>query len=368
MTDLPALLRDSEFRRRLLLTLGAFGIYCLGIWIPIPGVDMASLIEHYQPGSLSSAIQRLSVLALGMTPMLSALVLIEIGMMAWPPMRKWATTSAPNARSLDGWVIVLTLAIAGFQANGVAVGLEGIDGLVHSPGLAFRAGVIATLVAGTALLAWMASLVTRYGLGSGFLLLLAAPLLMALPSLLPSQVLAWGEASRLSIPLTLAVFLAAAYALVLAGRMAPTLAGTGQLLWPVLVAYTIAPLLLVSLLLVFPDETFFSAIESLKFGQPWRVLIFPALTLVFYCLRARSLAHSGLGAEEPTRWVLPAALAVFAVALSELLIFSLPAPLALDGRNVTILVAFAVAILGGLGLRHSSAASPDSQSQPTDTI
>jgi preprotein translocase subunit SecY len=367
MADLAAFLRDPEFRQRSLVTLGVFGIYCLGIWIPLPGVDIAALVGQYQPGSLSSAIDRLSLLALGMTPMLSALVLVEIILMAWPPLRRWAASAAPNGKSLDGWVIILTLAIAGYQANGIAVALEGIEGLVPAPGLAFRGGVIVTLVAGTAFLAWMASLVTRFGIGSGFLLLLAAPLLLALPSLFPSHILAWGEASKFTIPLTLAAFLAAAYALVMAGRLAPTLAGTGQMLWPVLVAYTIAPWLLMLTLLVYPPETFFTAIESLKPGQPGRLLMLPVLTFVFYLLRARSLAHARATTDEAIRWM-PGLLVVFAVGVSELALFWLPAPLALDGRNVVILVAFALSIIAGLGLRHSSAGAQDSKFRPGDPI
>jgi hypothetical protein len=367
MADFPALLRQSTFRRRLAVTLGALAIYCAGIWIPIPGINIAPIWDSSHPATLSSAAQRLSVLALGMTPILSALVLIEMLLMAWPPLRKSATAAEPNGRSLEGWVMLIALAIAGYQANGIAVSLEDIAGMVPSPGLAFRVGVIATLVAGTAFLAWLAALVTRHGLGSGFLLLLAAPLLLALPSLLPSQALVWEDAIRFSIPLTLAVLIVAAYALVQACHMAPALAATGQMLWPVLVAYTLTPWLFVSLLLVFPTETFLSAIENLKPGQPGRLVILPALTLLFYFLRARSLATSGLKTEEDPRWI-PALLVAFAVMVSELLIFFLPAPLALDGHDVAILVAFALAIIGGLDLRHWSAGTRDSQFRPGDPI
>jgi hypothetical protein len=358
---------EGSLLRRGLLTMGALAAYCVGSWIMVPGVDASTLIGQESPGWLSSAIGRISILALGMVPLLSALVLAEIVLIAAPPLRRWTAASEANETSFNGWIVLLSLAIAGYQANGIAVGLEGIDSLVPQPGLAFRAGVIATLVAGTAFLIWLAALVTRHGVGSGFLLLLAAPLLMAVPSLFPSHALTWGDASQLTIPLTLAAFLAAASLLTLAHRVAPEIAGTGQLLWPVLIAYTIAPWLLLSLLLVFPPETFLGALEGLKPGQPWRLVSLPALTLVVYLLRDRSLREAGstpAGAEP----VLPVVLVVLAVAVSELLIYWLPAPLAFDGKNVAILVAFALALIGSLGLRHSSAAAPDSKTRGGDPI
>ncbi|MDQ8697140.1 hypothetical protein [Hyphomicrobium sp. LHD-15] len=347
---------QGSLARRGAITLAALLAYCVGSWIVLPGIDASALIGPASPSGLASKIGRLSILALGIVPMLSALVLVEIAQMACPPLRRWAGATASNGRSLDGWVIVLTLAIAGYQANGVAVALEGIGALVPTPGLAFRAGVIGTLVAGSAFVVWLTSLVTRHGLGSGFLLLLAAPLLMALPSLLPSQILAWGDESQLTIPLTLAAFLAAASAVVAAARISAQPDGKGQLLWPVLIAYTLAPWLLVPLLPQFSSEAFLNALEAMKPGQPWRVAILPALTLVFYFLRARSLAQASSTPDEGVRW-LPALLVAFAVVVSELIMVWLPAPLALDGRNVVVLVLFALAIIEGLGLRHSSAAA-----------
>lgn len=338
---------QGSLARRGAITLAVLVVYCIGSWIVLPGVV---------PSALFNPIGRISILSLGVVPILSALVLVEIVQTAYPPLRRWAASTPANETSLNGWVVLLSLAIAGYQANGVAVALEGLESLVPAPGLAFRGAVIVTLVGATAFLVWLSSVVTRQGLGSGFLLLLAAPLLMTVPSVVLSRAYALDGGSEFGLPLTIAAFFAAASLLALTDRLSPKLLGAGQLLWPVLIAYTLAPWLLLTLLLLYPPEIFLKAIEGLKPGQPWRLVILPALTLVFYVLRARSLAQAGSTPDEAVRW-LPALLVVLAVFVSELVIFLLPAPLAFDGKTVAILVVFALALIETLGLRHSSAAA-----------
>lgn len=349
---------NRSLLRRGAITLAALLAYCIGLWIAVPGVSR-TLLDQPTFDWLGPTIGRISILSLGLVPFLSALVLIEIILMAYPPLRRWAASSPSNDASLQSWAVFLALAIAGYQANGVAVALESIDTLVASPGLAFRAGVIASLMAGTAFLIWLSSVITRHGLGSGFLLLLAAPLLIVVPGLLRSQGFGWNDVTNFDIPLTLAALFAAAAMLALADRLSPKLAETGQLLWPVLIAYTLAPWFFLALLLVFPPEIFLRAIESLSPGQPARLVILPALTLAFYLLRARSLRQAGmLPAQAGSS--LPSLLVVLAVVVPELLIFSLPAPLAFDGRNVAILVVLALAIIESVGMRHSPSRARDS--------
>jgi preprotein translocase subunit SecY len=344
MADLAMASRNPELLQRLGVTLAAVVLYRIGCWIPLPGIDISTLLGYGNDlGSFNTNIERISIMALGVVPLLSMLTLVELAMLIAPPFRAWAQRE-PNAANLDGWIVVGALAIAAFQANGVAVALEGIDTLAPSPGLAFRAGIIGAFVAATAFLIWLAAVVTRHGLGSGFLLLLAVPLVIAIPSMLATQAVAWGPASELSIPLTLAFLAAATAGLVVAGMRRPSLAGNGQLLWPALLAYGLAGWLLVPLMFAFAPETFAALVETVKIGQPARVVLMPALTLAFYFWRARSLAIAG----EPQPagdWVTPLILALI-VATSEFLLSMLPLPLIFDGRGIIIIVCFALGLVG----------------------
>ncbi|HYD14827.1 MAG TPA: hypothetical protein VEA77_00360 [Hyphomicrobium sp.] len=343
MTDLSVPSRHAEFLRRLGVTIAAVILYRIGCWIPLPGIDISTLLGYGSDlGSFNTNIERLSIMALGVVPLLSALIVAEVAMMIAPSFRAGAQ-KADNAANLDGWIVVVALSFAAFQANGFAVALEGIDSLVPAPGLAFRAGIIVAFVAATAFLIWLAAAVSRHGLGSGFLLLLAMPLVISIPSMLATQAVAWGPASELSIPLTLALLAGTTAALVVAGTRTPSLVRNGQLLWPALLGYGLAGWLLVPLMLVLPPQGFADLVEMLKLGQPARVVVMPVLTLAFYFWRARSLEAVG-EAMPAGDWITPLLLALV-VGAAEFLLFMMPVPLMFDGRSVIIIVSFAISML-----------------------
>lgn len=349
----------SDLPRRIAVTLAALAIFRIGSWIPLPGIDVSALSATFGVGSHDAVIGRVSVMALGVNAWFSTLLLAELAMIALPPLRRWASDDK-NATSFQGWIVLGTLALAGFQANGIAVALEDLDKLVAAPGLAFRFGIIATLVSATAFLIWLASLVSRHGLGSGFLLFLAAPFCMDIPGMLAAQAAAWGPGAEVSIPLTIALFVAAAAALVFAagGQFAP--AAMSQLLWPPLLAYAVAawiPLLV--MLLIAPDQIS-AAVDALKPGAPIRIVLIPALTAAFYFWRLRSLSAAGepraeAAEQKPSRAggvVLAAVIGVF-----EGLLAFLPAPLAFDGQSVVILVVFALSLFSTI--RAANGPAPD---------
>jgi preprotein translocase subunit SecY len=343
-------LADGSLPRRIAVTLAALAIYRIGSWIPLPGVDVEALVTSFDAGSPRVAIERISVMALGVNAWLSVLILAEVAMLSEPALRRWAT-SKDNAGSFQGWVVLLTLAMAGYQANGIAVALESMDTLVAAPGLFFRFGIIASLVSATAFLIWIASLVSRYGLGSGFLLFLAAPFFMDVPGMLAAQAVAWGPAFELSVPLTIGVFAAAAAALVYTAGPTPSSAALGQLLWPPLLAYAATLWLPILILIAVAPEHISAATEAFKSGQPIRIVVVPALTAAIYLWRARSLAASGEADDSlqapRSNWTGALVVAAVMAAFEGLLAF-LPLPLALDGRSVVIMVAFALSVLSTL--------------------
>ena len=79
------------------------------------------------------------------------------------------------------WLILpLALALSAHQAYDLANSLEGAGTRVGismravPTGSAFESSTILTLMAATALLAWLASVITRYGVGSGLWVLVAS--------------------------------------------------------------------------------------------------------------------------------------------------------------------------------------------------
>ena len=207
--DVLAPLLRSQMSRRLLFTAGILLVYRLGCQVPIPGLNTEALSR------LSNLLktETVSVLALGVTPFLSALFIFEFIKLIVPPLARWETANANNARRLSRYAYFVALIMAGFQARGVANALYGIAGLLDGPG--WEIPIAMTLVAGTALLGWLGDQITLRGVGNGFWLLLITPTLVNLPNIADgSYVLLQRGAMSPSAFFAAAVFLAAAVALV----------------------------------------------------------------------------------------------------------------------------------------------------------
>ena len=127
--DVFSPLLPSQMSRPLLSTAGILLVYRLGCQVPIPGRNTGALSR------LSNLLktETVSVLALGVTPFLSALLIFEFIKLIIPPLARWETANAKNARRLSRYAYFVALIMAGVQARGVANALYGIEGLLDGP-------------------------------------------------------------------------------------------------------------------------------------------------------------------------------------------------------------------------------------------
>jgi preprotein translocase subunit SecY len=178
------------------------------------------------------------------------LIVVDLCKLVVPGLRRWENSEPRTAAKLARIVLVLALFSAVIQAGEMASGLESISALVAEPGLLFRLPAIATLIAGTVLVTWLARQITRRGLGSGLWLINVAPTLAGLPLTLKqiSDFEIQGVVSGPSL-VAAAVFtvlaIAAVAALQLAGRN--TASTPSAYAWTTILGYTILPWLLVPL-------------------------------------------------------------------------------------------------------------------------
>src|SRR5262245_44584930 len=199
------------FMTRLAVTLGVLAIYRLGAHLPLAGIDQAALADLYRGSGSPLAVERISVFSLGVTPIISMLVLVEVVRLASSRFNDWAGATPVNARRVDHYVLIGSLLVAAVQGYGIATALEQASNVVDEPGPQFRVNVVATFVAGTALIVWLAALISRHGVGSGVWILLLAPYLAGLPGLALSvyQAVHSGLMSEASLATVLAYVLVA---------------------------------------------------------------------------------------------------------------------------------------------------------------
>jgi len=171
----------AETMRRILVTILVICLYRLGSQIPAPGLDLNILNLSTSDMSVLpiAARERFSIFALGLIPVLSAMILGEVLKLVAPSLRAALATRDAARTTYNRAIIVTGLVFAAVQSYGIALGLEAIDvggeRLVQEPGAGFRIVLAETLIAATALLVWFANIITRHGLGSGFWIIALYP-------------------------------------------------------------------------------------------------------------------------------------------------------------------------------------------------
>ena len=181
---------NSELGRRVAFTLGALLVFRIGTYIPLPGIDLDVWAQIFRgrggvlgafDTSSGGAVGRLAVFALGLTPYISAAVMLQIAGFFVARLRVLREAGEAGRRRIDRHTVVLTLLLAAFQSYGIASALEAVADLVANPGWLFRVSIIVTLTGGTMVLIWLADQITARGIGNGIALILCAGIVTQLP-------------------------------------------------------------------------------------------------------------------------------------------------------------------------------------------
>ena len=182
----------GDLKRRLLFLLGALIVYRIGTHVPVPGINASVLEELFksqQNGILGlfnmfsgGALERFSILALGITPYISASIIMQLASVVVPTLEALKKEGEAGRRKITQYTRYGTLVLAFFQAVGIAIALESQPGLVMDPGLSFRVVTAVTLVTGTMFLMWLGEQITERGLGNGISILIFAGIVAGLPS------------------------------------------------------------------------------------------------------------------------------------------------------------------------------------------
>ncbi len=184
--------RSGDLKRRLWFLVFALIVYRLGAHIPVPGIDpdeLAAIFQREQGGILAmfnlfsgGALSRFTVFALGIMPYISASIIMQLLTVVLPWLEAKKKEGEAGRREITKYTRWFTVALATFQAVGIAVALESQPGLVIEPGLMFRFTAVVSLVTGTMFLMWLGEQITERGLGNGISIIIFAGIAAGLPS------------------------------------------------------------------------------------------------------------------------------------------------------------------------------------------
>ena len=182
----------GDLRRRLVFLLLALVVYRIGAHIPVPGIDpnaLQDLFKRQSGGILNlfnmfsgGALSRFTVFALGIMPYISASIIMQLMSYVVPSLESLKKEGESGRRKITQYTRYGTLGLAIFQSLGIALALEGSQGLVITPGFGFRLTAVVSLVAGTMFLMWLGEQITERGLGNGISILIFAGIAAGLPN------------------------------------------------------------------------------------------------------------------------------------------------------------------------------------------
>ena len=184
--------RFTELRQRIFFLIGALLVFRIGTFIPVPGInpDKLEALFKAQEGTIldlmgiftGGALERMSVFALGVMPYISASIIIQLLTKVHPKLEQLSKEGAAGKRKITQYTRISTLALAAFQAVGVAVALSRQDGLLLIDKPTFYFTTVVTLVTGTMFLMWLGEQITERGIGNGISMLIFAGIVAGLPS------------------------------------------------------------------------------------------------------------------------------------------------------------------------------------------
>ncbi len=193
---------NQQLVNKILITIGFLFIYRLLAYVPVPGVDtavIASFFDSHQSDALGlmnmfsgNAVERLSIISLGIMPYITASIIMELLAATFP-------TLGQMKKERDGMVKYMqiiryaTIAITIVQAIGVSIGLQSLQGPDGSSAIltdhtTFIIISAFSMLAGTMLLMWIGEQITQSGIGNGISLIIFAGIVSAIPSAIGQSV------------------------------------------------------------------------------------------------------------------------------------------------------------------------------------
>ena len=190
-TALAAASRFTELRSRLFFLIGALIVYRIGTFVPVPGIDPEALANFFeqQEGTILSvfnmfsggALQRLSILALGIMPYISASIIMQMMAVVVPSLAQLKKEGEAGRRKITQYTRYGTVGLATFQSVGAAMAFQN-QGVVINPGPQFVFTASVTLVTGTIFLMWLGEQVTERGIGNGISMIILSSIIAGLPA------------------------------------------------------------------------------------------------------------------------------------------------------------------------------------------
>lgn len=174
----------KDLRKKIFLTLFLLLLYRVGTWLPIPGIDVEvfrletqgndflTLLSSISGGALANG----SFLALGVSPYISASIIMQLLAVALPGLERLSKQGEEGRKKMSMYTRLAALVLAVIQALGIVIAFKNsVDPNAlwqGAPNWMALAVVATVLVAGGMFTVWLGERITELGVGNGMSLLI----------------------------------------------------------------------------------------------------------------------------------------------------------------------------------------------------
>ena len=186
-----SMLKNKEIRNKILFTLAMLLIYRIGSAIPVPGVDSAKLSAQVSGNSILSmmnllgggAFEKMSVFALGVSPYITASIIIQLLSMDVIPYLTELSKSGETGRiKSDQITRYLGVVLAFVQSFSMVYGFDKQYAILESSSLSTYFYTATILTAGTMFLIWIGDKISTKGIGNGISIIIFAGIVANIPT------------------------------------------------------------------------------------------------------------------------------------------------------------------------------------------
>ncbi|MHC4592933.1 MAG: preprotein translocase subunit SecY, partial [Planctomycetota bacterium] len=195
--------RIRDLRRKILITVGLLAVCRIGVYVPLPGINVHALgvMLEQRAGTTAGHLLQLvnlfsgggmrngAIFGLGIMPYISASIIFTLLANVIPSLEALRKEGASGQRKLNQYTRIATVFICLVQGSVLVRGLYAVPGIIpdevsQSSFATFRfmLGSGFLMMAGTMFLMWIGEQIDEHGIGSGISLIITVNILSRMPA------------------------------------------------------------------------------------------------------------------------------------------------------------------------------------------
>lgn len=183
--------KKGELRQRIIFTLGILFVFRLGAAITIPSIKADALTAGAANSGIfgimnllgGGQLERFSIFSLGVSPYITASIIIELlSMDVIPILTQWQKEGNNGKKKKDRVTRYLTVVLAAIQGGSLTYAFDKGYNILNNAGFMTYAYVVVVMIAGSMFAMWLGDQITQKGVGNGTSLLIFTGIVANLPN------------------------------------------------------------------------------------------------------------------------------------------------------------------------------------------